>query len=109
MQEYIVKKKRIRPMKIYQQIKNLALLLYAAAVLLTVRAIPIFAAEEKPKTKTLFINVHDLDGVNKRRIENANVLVEGDLIKRVRENLCMGATQIKMAAGGGVTSFYEPA
>jgi len=31
-----------------------------------------------------------------------------DVIKMVRENLRMGATQIKIAAGGGVSSNYDP-
>jgi len=31
-----------------------------------------------------------------------------DVLKRVRENLRMGATQIKLAAGGGVSSYYDP-
>ena len=65
-------------MKKHQRIKNLALFLCAAAALLTVVAMPAFAAEEKPKPKTLFTNVHVFDGVNEKRIENANVLVEGN-------------------------------
>jgi len=31
-----------------------------------------------------------------------------NVLLRVRENLRMGATQIKLAAGGGVSSFYDP-
>jgi len=31
-----------------------------------------------------------------------------DVLKAVRENLRMGATQIKLATGGGVSSFYDP-
>ena len=31
-----------------------------------------------------------------------------DVLKRVRENLMQGATQIKLMAGGGVTSAYDP-
>ncbi len=31
-----------------------------------------------------------------------------EVLKRVRENLMQGATQIKMMAGGGVTSAYDP-
>jgi len=31
-----------------------------------------------------------------------------DVLKRVRENLRMGATQIKLATGGGVSSYYDP-
>lgn len=32
---------------------------------------------------TLFTNVHVFDGVNEKRIENANVLIEGNLIKQI--------------------------
>jgi imidazolonepropionase-like amidohydrolase len=38
--------------------------------------------QDKPR-QVLFTNVHVFDGVNKDRIENANVLVEGNLIKSV--------------------------
>jgi len=31
-----------------------------------------------------------------------------EVLKAVRENLRMGATQIKLATGGGVSSFYDP-
>ena len=70
-------------MKEYRRMKNLALLLCAAAALLAIAAIPTFAAEEKPKPKTLFTNVHIFDGVNEKRVENASVLVEGNLIKQI--------------------------
>jgi imidazolonepropionase-like amidohydrolase len=33
---------------------------------------------------------------------------EVEMIKRVRENLRMGAAQIKLATGGGVSSVYDP-
>jgi hypothetical protein len=38
-------------------------------------------AETLPQT--LFVNVHVFDGVSETRLENANVLVEGNLIKQV--------------------------
>ncbi|WP_171123679.1 MULTISPECIES: amidohydrolase family protein [unclassified Ruegeria] len=41
-----------------------------------------FAQDATPK-QTLFTNVHVFDGVNEQRVENANVLVEGNLIKAV--------------------------
>ena len=52
--------------------------------------------------QTLFINVHVFDGVNEERIENANVLVEGNLIKTVSAEpiAADGATVID---GGGRT------
>jgi len=76
--------------------KNLALLLCAAAALLTVADKPTFAAAEKPKQKILFTNVHVFDGVKEKRIENANVLVEGNMIKQVSTDPIMadGATVI---------------
>ncbi|WP_254447325.1 amidohydrolase family protein [Ruegeria sp. HKCCA5426] len=41
-----------------------------------------FAQDATPK-QALFTNVHVFDGVNEQRVENANVLVEGNLIKAV--------------------------
>ncbi len=40
-------------------------------------------AQEQEEPQTLFTNVHVFDGVNEQRIENASVLVEGNLIKAV--------------------------
>ncbi|WP_120500996.1 amidohydrolase family protein [Roseovarius sp. EL26] len=40
-------------------------------------------AQEEKQPQTLFTNVHVFDGVNEARIENASVLVEGNLIKSV--------------------------
>lgn len=54
-----------------------ALLLWLALVS------PALAAGETSPPLTLFTNVHVFDGVNEARIENANVLVEGNLIKTV--------------------------
>ena len=58
-------------------------------------------AQDDP-ARTLFTNVHVFDGVNEARIENANVLVEGNLIKSVSTNPidAAGATVID---GGGRT------
>jgi imidazolonepropionase-like amidohydrolase len=43
-------------------------------------------------------------------IMNGGVIADGpdEVRKRVREQLMLGATQIKLAAGGGVSSFYDP-
>jgi len=45
-------------------------------------------------------------------VERAGVAMiadgEAEVLKRVREQLMMGATQIKMLAGGGVASLYDP-
>ena len=71
------------------------------ALLMTATA---FAADAKsePKSKILFTNVHVFDGKNEKRIMNANVLVEGNLIKQVstKKIAADGATVID---GGGRT------
>jgi len=60
------------------------------------------AAQEEAPQRTLFTNVHVFDGVNEQRILNANVLVEGDLIREVSTGAIRaeGATVID---GGGRT------
>ncbi len=57
---------------------------------------------EGARQQTLFTNVHVFDGVNEDRIENASVLVEGNLIKTVSTDPleAEGATHID---GGGRT------
>ena len=42
---------------------------------------PVSATDEK--TRILFTNIHVFDGVNEARLENASVLVEGNLVKEV--------------------------
>ncbi|WP_109310406.1 amidohydrolase family protein [Ruegeria sp. AU67] len=63
-------------------------------------AVPAYAQEGTEKT--LFTNVHVFDGVNETRIENANVLVEGNLITAISTDPidADGATVID---GGGRT------
>lgn len=63
--------------------KCLVSLAAALAALLFITVFPALAAEEKPEPKTLFTNVHVFDGINDKRIENANVLIQGNLIKQV--------------------------
>ena len=60
-----------------------------------------FAQDDTP-SQTLFKNVHVFDGVNDARIENASVLVEGNLIKEISTDAidAPGATVID---GGGRT------
>lgn len=60
-------------------------------------AVPTSAAEPLPDYLNMYRNGHLAlaDGVP-------------EVIKRTRESLRMGATQIKLAAGGGVTSDYDP-
>lgn len=59
-------------------------------------------AQEKKQALTLIRNVHVFDGVNEQRIENASVLIEGNLIKTVSTEpvTADGATVID---GGGRT------
>ena len=63
---------------------------------------PAFAQQSAPKSQTLFTNVNVFDGVNEKRIMNANVLVDGNLIKQVSTAKidAPGATVID---GGGRT------
>ncbi len=65
-------------------------------------AIQIGAVLAQDATRTLFTNVHVFDGTNEPRIENANVLVEGNIIKIVSTDSipAEGATVID---GGGRT------
>jgi imidazolonepropionase-like amidohydrolase len=44
---------------------------------------PTLAQDAENKPQVLFTNVNVFDGVNEKRIENANVLIEGNLIKKV--------------------------
>lgn len=55
-----------------------------------------------PDGPTLFTNVHVFDGHNEKRIENANVLVEGKLIKQVSTDP-IKADGAKVIDGGGRT------
>lgn len=65
-------------------------------------AVPALAQESAPEPETLFTNVNVFDGVHEALIENANVLVEGNLIKTVSTDpiAAEGATVIN---GGGRT------
>lgn len=49
-------------------------------------------------------------GLTRGESANAGVIADGvdEVRKRVREQLMLGATQIKLAAGGGVSSVYDP-
>jgi hypothetical protein len=49
------------------------------ALLLAVQVGPAGAQDAAPQT--LFTNVHVFDGVNEARIENANILIEGNLTR----------------------------
>ncbi len=60
------------------------------------------AALGQDAPQALFTNVHVFDGVNEDRIENANVLVEGNLIKTVSTDP-IGAEGATVIDGGGRT------
>ncbi|MEP2532030.1 MAG: amidohydrolase family protein, partial [Shimia sp.] len=59
-----------------------------------------FAQDEAEQT--LFTNVHVFDGVSEQRVENANVLVEGNLIKMVSTE-AIDAGNATVIDGGGRT------
>ncbi len=59
-------------------------------------------AQDQAERQTLFTNVHIFDGVNEQRIENASVLVEGNLIKAVSTD-AIDAPNAKVIDGQGRT------
>ena len=62
--------------------KDLKFKSLAAALVMAISVcLPAYAQDKL--FQTLFTNVNVFDGVNEARIENANVLVEGNLIKSV--------------------------
>lgn len=73
----------------------------AMSVALTFSAWTAQAQDESP-AQTLFTNVHVFDGVNEARIENASVLVEGNLIKSVSTE-AIDAPNATVIDGGGRT------
>jgi len=72
------------------------------AILAITLAFPALAQQSAPKPQTLFTNANVFDGVHKKRIMNANVLVEGNIIRQVSTGKidAPGATVID---GGGRT------
>ena len=58
-------------------------------------------AKTAPKAKTLFTNVHVFDGKTENRIMNANVLVEGNMIKAVSTDP-IEAGGVTVIDGGGI-------
>lgn len=71
-----------------------------AAVIATMTASIVYAQDAAPQT--LFTNVHVFDGVGEARIENASVLVEGNLIKTV-STAPIDAPDATVIDGGGRT------
>jgi imidazolonepropionase-like amidohydrolase len=60
------------------------------------------AFAQDPPPQTLFTNIHIFDGVNESRIENASVLVEGNLIKSISTDP-IDAPDAMVIDGGGRT------
>jgi imidazolonepropionase-like amidohydrolase len=81
--------------------KRVAVILVAVGAGLALTA-PIHAAETQEPARTLFTNVHVFDGKAEKRIMNANVLVEGNLIKQVSPTPISGEGA-KVIDGGGRT------
>ena len=71
----------------------------ASAVALTFGAA---SAQDDTLPQTLFTNVHVFDGVSEERVENASVLVEGNLILAVSSD-AIDAPQATVVDGGGRT------
>jgi imidazolonepropionase-like amidohydrolase len=63
--------------------QNWMMALGVVAALFTMVANTALAEEAKPVAKTLFTNVNVFDGEHEKLINNANVLIEGNLIKQV--------------------------
>ncbi len=57
-------------------------------------------AQEDARQQVLFTNVHVFDGINEARIENANVLVEGNLIKTISTDDISPGTATVIDGGG---------
>lgn len=62
----------------------------------------IATAQDEALPQTLFTNVHVFDGINEARIENASVLIEGNLIKAVSAET-INAPDATVIDGGGRT------
>ena len=58
------------------------------------------ASAQDALPQTLFTNVHVFDGISESRIENASVLVEGNLIKEVSTET-IDAPDATVIDGGG--------
>ena len=83
------------------EMKRVAVILIAVATGLALTA-PIHAAETQEPARTLFTNVHVFDGKAEKRIMDANVLVEGNLIKQV-SSTPIPAQGAQVIDGGGRT------
>lgn len=79
---------------------NRIALTIAGTVLLNLSSLA--AAEDEAPPQILFTNVHIFDGVHEQRIENANVLVEANLIKTISKS-SISAPDATVIDGGGRT------
>lgn len=59
-----------------------------------------YAEEEKKPRQVLFTNVHVFNGIDEKRMENANVLVEGNLIKKISADPIKAEGAFKVDGGG---------
>ncbi len=62
--------------------------------------VPAIAQDAEAPRQVLFTNVHVFDGINEARIENASVLVEGNLIKKVSSGTIEAEGAFKVDGGG---------
>jgi imidazolonepropionase-like amidohydrolase len=88
--------------------------IFLGVLLVLVASVPALAADKAPVAKTLFTNVNLFDGENEKLINNANVLVEGNLIKQVSTKAVSaeGATVIdgkgRTLMPGLIDAHYHP-
>jgi len=75
---------------------------FALVICLLASGLPAMAQEATPVRRTLFTNVNVFDGQHEQLIANANVLVEGNLIKQVSTEP-IGADDAGVIDGGGRT------
>ena len=74
----------------------------ATLVLSVLAFVHVASAQDAKPSQILITNVHVFDGVSKNRIENASVLIEGNLIKEVSTK-GISAQGAEVIDGGGRT------
>jgi imidazolonepropionase-like amidohydrolase len=102
-------------MKTLLNTRTWTLALCVIAAVFTIAASTSLAADKaEPVAKTLFTNVNVFDGKNEKLIKNANVLIEGNLIKQVSTKAIKaeGATVIdgkgRTLIPGLIDAHYHP-
>jgi len=73
--------------------------LKTVTAILLFSTVSVFAQGDQP-TQTLFTNVNVFDGVNEQLIENASVLVEGNMITAVSAKPLAAANAVIIDGGG---------